>query len=129
MAITGLYAGLAALFLIFLSVRVIGQRRSGKVSVGTGNNADLERAMRVQANFTEYTPLLLILLGIAELGQLAGPVLHGFGVAIITGRVFHFIGFASPQAPGRFRVLGMMLTFATLAGLAVVTLGQFAGLF
>ncbi|MEL7201221.1 MAG: MAPEG family protein, partial [Pseudomonadota bacterium] len=123
--ITGLYAGLAALLFVFLSVRIIGHRRRNKISVGTGNNPDLERAMRVQANFAEYTPLLLLLLAIIEMNQFPVWALHAMGASILIGRVLHFIGFASEQAPMIFRVLGTLITFILLLLLAGIAAGQY----
>ena len=53
--------------LIILSVRVIRYRRSNRIALGAKDDKQLERRMRAQANFAEYTPLALILLVINEL--------------------------------------------------------------
>ena len=118
--ITALYAAACALFLVFLSVRVIDMRRRHRVSVGHGDAPELERAMRVQANFTEYTPLVLVMLALAELQGLPGWALHLAGLGFVAARVLHFLGFRSSEAPGQFRMLGMALTFGVLITLAVV---------
>jgi len=110
MMVTSLYAGLAALALAFLSVRVIRLRRKTRISVGHANSPDLERAMRVQGNFTEYTPIFLILLGLAEARGWPVSVLHLAGTVFLAGRLFHFAGFRSAAAPGKLRVAGMALT-------------------
>ena len=55
--ITPLYAALAAVILIVLSLRVIGARRSHRVAIGDGADEDLARRIRAHGNFTEYTPL------------------------------------------------------------------------
>lgn len=122
--ISSIYITLAAVFLVFLSVRVINYRRLEKVSVGVGSSPALERAMRVQANFTEYTPLLLLLLVVAEMQQLAPVLVHLAGAAIIGARVIHFLGFRSVEAPGLLRVLGMVGTFTMLVSLSVVIVVQ-----
>ncbi len=128
--ITALYAAIAGIFLIFLSARVINERRRNSVSVGTGGNEDLERAVRVQGNFTEYTPIMLILLGLSEMGGLPAIAVHGFGILILVARFCHFSGFRSADAPGRFRVLGMVLTFTAIGLLSLVAAAQWAaGLF
>ena len=64
---TPLYAGLLALLFVALSARVIVQRRRAHVSVGDGNDQSLRQKMRVHANFAEYTPIGLVLLGLTEL--------------------------------------------------------------
>ena len=122
--ITALYAAACAFFLVFLSSRIIGLRRRHRVSVGHGGNPDLERAMRVQANFTEYAPLVLIMLALAELQGLPGWAVHIAGVSFVVARVSHYLGFRSSEAPGQFRMLGMALTFGVLIVLAVVLIGQ-----
>ena len=120
--ITGLYAGLAGLMLIYLSIRVIGVRRQTRISVGTADNADLERAMRVQGNFVEYTPLSLLLILVIELMGFYALALHGFGIALILARLIHFLGFRSAEAPAILRMLGMVLTFTLLLALAATAI-------
>ncbi len=118
--ITGIYAAVAAIILVYLSTRVIGLRRGKKISVGPAGDADMERAMRVQANFVEYTPLALILLAISELNGLPALGVHALGASFILARLIHFLGFRSSEAPGLFRVLGMALTFLLLLVLAAI---------
>lgn len=125
--ITGLYAGLAAGFLIYLSVRVIVLRRTRKVSVGHQGDVDVERAMRVQANFTEYTPMAFILLYLIEDGGAPGWAVHALGAAFLLSRLAHFGGFRSAEASGKQRVYGMMGTFTLLAVMALIVIAQ-AGL-
>lgn len=122
---SGLYAAIVGLFLIFLSLRVIRLRRSRRISVGPAGDADLERAMRVQGNFIEYAPVMLLLLIIAELNGLAPLAVHGFGLALLTSRIIHFMGFRSATAPMMLRVSGMMTTFAVIAVLAIVVFYQY----
>ena len=121
---TALYAAFAGLFLVFLSARVVSLRREERVSVGHQGNAKLERAIRVQANFIEYAPLSLLMLAMAELQGLPAWGVHVFGVVLVAGRLAHFAGFSRPEAPGRFRVLGMVMTFGVLAVLPAVLIGQ-----
>ena len=65
--LTPIYAGLAVLFYVFLSIRVIGLRRSTRTSLGNGGHVSLEQAIRVHGNFSEYVPLALVLMLLAEL--------------------------------------------------------------
>lgn len=51
--VTSLYAGLLGAGLVLLTVRVIRHRRANKVPWGDGGLAELRRAVRAHANFTE----------------------------------------------------------------------------
>lgn len=128
MLITGLFAGVCALILLFLSIRVIQERIRNKVSIGDGGVPDLGRAIRVQANFVEYTPIILIMLGVVELNGLADWAIYAIGGALVFGRILHFIGFASESGPVKLRQIGMLITFAILLVLPGVLIAQFAGL-
>jgi uncharacterized membrane protein YecN with MAPEG domain len=66
MPITALFAGLLAPLYIVLALRVIGLRRSAGVALGDGGDPWLTRRMRVHANFAEYAPFTLLLMGLAE---------------------------------------------------------------
>lgn len=119
-----IYAGLAAVFLTFLSIRVIGLRRDRKVSIGDGDDPEIARAMRVQANFVEYTPIALILLVLIELQQAPFWLVHAFGAAFLAFRLMHFLGFRSAEAPGVYRVYGMLGTFGMLWAMGAVAIVQ-----
>ena len=54
---------------IGLAFRVIKKRREFKVPVGTGNQSQLETAIRAHGNFSEYVPFFLLLLLTAEINQ------------------------------------------------------------
>jgi len=61
--IAGLYAGLIALFLMFLATRVSRLRHAVRVGVGDGGDKRLARAIRVHGNAVEWAlPVLLLLL-------------------------------------------------------------------
>ncbi len=115
MPITALYAALLGLVLLVLSFRVIAVRLKEKVSLGDGDKPVLEKRIRAHANFAEYTPLCLILIGLAESLHAPHLALHGLGASLLAGRILHGYGISqTPQfIPGRF--IGMNLTFAVLA--------------
>lgn len=126
--ITGVYAGIAGLMLVYLSIRVISIRRRDKVSIGAGGNAALERAVRVQGNFVEYAPLTLILIFVVEGMGFPALGVHILGASLILARVVHFMGFKSPEAPSVMRVGGMMLTFLLILALSLIAIVMGAGL-
>ena len=63
---TSFYAAFSGILLIFLSWNIIRIRRKRQVALNDGGHLDLQRAIRAQANFSEFTPIFLILLFICE---------------------------------------------------------------
>lgn len=114
MKVIPIYAALLALFYVYLSARTIGVRRKAKISIGDGGDDAMLRAMRMHANFSEYTPTALILLAFIDLQ--GGPfwLLHSLGVLLLLARLSHAYGISSIQAPGKFRVGGMVVTLTTI---------------
>ena len=110
-----IYAALLAFFYVYLSARTIGVRRKAKISIGDGGDDEMLRAIRMHANFSEYAPITLILLAFVDLQ--GGPIwlLHSLGVLFVIARLSHAYGIRSVQAPGKFRVAGMVGTFTTIA--------------
>jgi hypothetical protein len=127
LAVAPVYAGLFALFFVFLSLRVIRQRRAVRVSLGDGGDAELQRRCRVHANFTEYVPLALLLMIVAELQGRPDWVLHFVGVPLLIGRAAHAYGVSRAPELHRLRVVGMAGTFsAIIVGSATVLAGALA---
>lgn len=124
MMITAVYAALLAVLFVVLSVAVIRQRRRLQVALGSGGHSALQRAIRVQANFAEYTPFALLLLFLAEYSGLAGFWLHLLGALLVLGRLSHAYGVSQDPEPLKFRVIGMALTFSVLllSALAILVL-------
>lgn len=124
LAITPLYGGLIGLLLVALSARVIFRRRAASVSVGDGDDKDLRKRIRVQANCAEYAPLGLILLAMAELQGAPGWVVHLLGVMLLAGRMLHAYGFGSTPQIIPLRQLGMLLTFLMIILAALANIGH-----
>jgi uncharacterized protein len=116
------YAALLAFLFVYLSVRVIRIRGAVRIGIGSSGNAGLARAMRVQANFAEYVPFALIMMMMLELKGLMPLMLHGLGAALLAGRCIHAYGVAQDPENLRFRITGMMLTFAVILLAAVLLL-------
>ena len=124
MTITPIYAAFAAFLFVYLSVRVIRARRSYKVGLGDADNILLRRAMRVHANFAEYTPLALILMAFAEMQGVPGWEIHGLGVALLIGRIIHAFGLGRDPEPANLRTIGMALTLTVIIVAALTNLGM-----
>lgn len=107
----------AALINIWLGTRVSRLRLRHKVSLGDAGNDLIACRMRAQANFVEYTPFFLILLGLVELAGGSPAWLWGVGLLYIVGRLLHPFGLDRP-APNALRMVGILITWVVLVGLA-----------
>jgi len=117
--ITTLYASLLGLVFLYLSFQVIKVRRKHLISLGDGDRDDLQKATRAHANFSEYVPLCLFLLLLAELTSQADVFLHICGILLVYGRVAHAYGLVTKSGASWGRISGMLSTFAVLAGLSI----------
>jgi hypothetical protein len=120
--VTTLIACILAALFINLSFAVIRLRRHHKVGLGSGGVDDLERAIRAQANFTEYVPIALILLACLEFNGAPLWLIAILGIALVAGRVIHAKGINQPPPHFSNRVIGMRLTITALIMLAVFNL-------
>ena len=117
---TGLYAGLCGLLFIWLSWLVIKQRQRAKVGLGDGGDPDLQRAIRVHANFIEDTPFALLLLLLVEMTTANALVVHAFGIALVVSRALHAQGLGATAGYSRGRYLGTLGTWVVITGLALL---------
>ena len=108
----------AAMVHIWHFVRCVRIRIARHISIGDGDNEMLRTRMRSHANFTENTPLFLILLGLVELNDRSTLWLWIAGIVFILARVAHAFGMERP-APNPLRAGGMLTTIALIAGLAI----------
>ncbi len=126
LSVAPLYTALLGFLLVYLSIRVIRLRRRLKVAIGAGGEAAIERAARVQANFSEYVPMALILLLLAEIQGGSPLVLHAIGLALVVGRAAHAFGVSQAAEDHRWRTLGMTLTFFAIIGGGIANLTGWA---
>ncbi len=122
--ITAFYAGLAGLLLIVLSVRVMRLRRARRVGILDGGDPELGRAMRVQGNFTEYVPIVLILMALIEGNGGHAAVVHAIGVILVLARVLHAQGLSSSAGVSVGRTLGTAGTWFVVITASVMALVQ-----
>ena len=108
--ITAFYAALAALWLVFLAVRVIRLRFKYRVGLNAGRHRDLEVAQRIHANASEYLPTGLLLILLLELMAAPFWVLHALGIALLAGRLLHWSGLNRARGASWPRTGGMLLT-------------------
>lgn len=112
--ITGAIAAISALMLVALSLNVSLGRIKAGVTFGFGNDEHLMRRIRAQANFTEYVPLALILIGLAEYRGAAPAALWIIALLLAAGRACHAAGILAALMP--LRAAGMLGTYAALVG-------------
>jgi uncharacterized membrane protein YecN with MAPEG domain len=125
---TSFYVGLLGLILIFLSVKIIQNRRFAKISLGDDGNSLLQSKIRAHGNFIEYAPIFLIMLISVEIGGLNKYFIHLFGIIFTIGRISHAYGMMISEIRSKdflFRQIGMFCTFFCLGILALILLIQF----
>jgi uncharacterized membrane protein YecN with MAPEG domain len=77
--------------------------------------------MRAHANFVEYTPFFLILLGLVELASGSSTWLWLVAIVYILARIAHAFGMERP-APNKLRAGGIVVTMLALLALAIYAL-------
>ncbi|MGB0936941.1 MAG: MAPEG family protein [Colwellia sp.] len=126
--ITAFYASLLALLFIVLSFKTINLRKKHLVGVGDGGEQSLTRAIRVHGNFSEYTPLALILLGAYELSGASAVIIHLLGASFFLARILHALGLGKSAGTSKPRFFGMIITFLVLLILAILNISYFLAL-
>ena len=120
--ITAFYAALLAILFLVLSARVINWRRAHRVEFEHGGDLELRRRIRAHANFAEYVPLTLVVMGLAESMSPPNILVHLCGVLLLAGRLLHAYGISHTPPIIRYRVYGMVLTTVALGIAAFVCL-------
>jgi uncharacterized membrane protein YecN with MAPEG domain len=118
--ISVIYAVMSAGLIIFLSFEVIKTRRRLQISVGDGNNEDLQTVQGAQSNAVEYLPISLLLLFYLEYNGANLWLIHLLGITLITGRIVHAHGLLKKNL--NRRVLGMQITIYALIGLCLLNI-------
>jgi uncharacterized protein len=116
--ITLAISGAAALLNFWLAWRVGQKRMSEKVSIGDGGNPAVIARMRAHANYVEFTPFVLILIGLIELAVGTQLWLWAVGAIYLLGRIAHGLGMDRPS-PNQFRNIGILVTMLAMLGLAL----------
>ena len=123
MVVTPLYAGLLAMGFLVLSWRVIRFRQRG-FPLGDGGDPTMLRLIRGHANFAEYVPLILLMMGFLEVGHTAIYILHALGIALVVSRILHGYALSFTERSRFGRTWGAGLTFAVLGVSGVLCLLQ-----
>ncbi|WP_218311317.1 MAPEG family protein [Alteromonas antoniana] len=126
--ITAFYASLLGLCFLYMSLLVIGVRRSNRISLGDGDNEDLRRLTRAHGNFSEYVPLTLIMIACLEANSDYTWIIHGISCLLLFGRLLHAYGLRQHEGASWQRFVGMIATFLAIllsacANLVVIHFG------
>ncbi|MFH6782675.1 MULTISPECIES: MAPEG family protein [Methylobacterium] len=128
-SLTAAYGAVLALLFAGLSIWVMARRLSANVLHGDGGDAVLLHRARAQANFAEYVPLILLLVGLLEAHGASRALVHGLLVVLLVGRALHPFGMTAPaNSPRQFacRGGGILATFAVLIVAALALLLRLA---
>lgn len=120
--VTSVFAGLAALALAFLGLRVAYYRMRARIAYGDQDDRELRRRIRAHGNFIEYVPLALVALGLIEMNGAPKWQVWALGGALALARIAHAAGLLSGVMG--LRAPGATLTFIVLAVSGVLLLWQ-----
>lgn len=113
-----IYAALLAFFFVFLSIRIVRLRHSLKIGLGDAGNKDMQRAVRVHANFAEYVPLCLLMIYLVEQSGVYAWFVHLLCLGLLAGRLLHAYGVSQSKENYKLRTAGMALTYTVLIACA-----------
>lgn len=122
--ITTFYAGIIGLLLLALSYQVVRNRRRAGVSLGSGDDRDLERAIRAHGNLIEYAPLILLLMALVEAGGASPWLIHGCGGLLVVSRVSHATGLMGRRSVSPGRKWGVAGTWVVLLVISLAAMGS-----
>ncbi|HLJ65363.1 MAG TPA: MAPEG family protein [Stellaceae bacterium] len=120
--ITALYAGILAIIGLVLAMSISRMRGSTKTGIGSGGNPALERMIRAHGNFTEYVPLILVLMLLMEAGGASHLWLHIMGIVFVIARLAHAYGLSMNSGTSPARLVGASLTYLVLLSGIIGTL-------
>ena len=123
--ITALYAGVLALLMLALAIRIIRLRWKLRVGIGDGGDKMMSRSIRVHGNATEHVPIALLLMLVAELNFATPALLHTCGIVLVVARVLHALGLAGSAGPSLGRMAGTVGTVGVVVTLAVVDIATY----
>ena len=128
LSITTSFAALFTIFYLFLSMRIGYLRGSPVMKLifkmdKKVTETKLERNVRAHGNFSEYVPLYLILLFLAEyLTIIQFKYLIMLCIVFLYGRIAHAVCFAFFDYNPFLRISGMICTYLVLGILSILLL-------
>lgn len=108
--ITALYAALIGLWAVALSNYVSINRGKYKVLHGDGGIPEMAAIIRRHGNLTEYVPLALIVMALAEVQGLPAFWVHALGLLLVVSRLVHPFGISVSNPGSPLRIAGAVGT-------------------
>jgi len=96
--VTALYAGALGALMAVLSIRVPMRRGALSVPWGDGEDVSLRTRIRAFGNFTEYVPMVLLLMALNEHVGAGAAVLHGLGLGLLGFRLLHALTYRGKES-------------------------------
>ena len=95
--VSAMVASVLLLMQITLMVSVGLHRNRGGISLGYGEDIELQRKIRRHGNLAENAAIFIATLALGEILGLSTNLLTGLGAAFVLGRLFHAFAFSSPS--------------------------------
>lgn len=122
--ITALFIALFAILQIPATFFVGLKRLDTKIYFGDGGDPSMLRRIRAHGNFIETVPISLLAMAAADYAGAADAILWAGGLALLAGRLSHFLTIGLTEGVGPGRAAGMILTFVAMLLFAVSALYQ-----
>lgn len=106
LTITTLTAIATAVLFFAFWMNIAKYRGENSISLGDGGRPELLEKIRVHGNFIEWTPFVLILMGLSEMQGGNVWLLSIAGAAFVVGRVVHPRGVCHDNAAHPARYIG-----------------------
>ncbi len=120
--ITAFYTVLLAILMLVLAYLVVRERQKLKFGLGHADGTLLVAA-RNHANATEYIPISILLLAMAELNGASHGALHISGALLVLSRLLHAWGFRQSKGRTHFgRYWGIVINWTLILWLSAVNL-------
>jgi uncharacterized protein len=126
--ITSLYAAVLAVLLLALFLNVSIKRSALGRSIGDGGDTDLHERIRKHGNFVEWTPMVLILMALAEANQASATALHAAGILLLAGRIAHPFGLKADVPTHPLRIAGNSGAMLAVVVLVVLIVRALTGI-
>ena len=119
------YAGAFALLFALLSALVVVLRGKTGIVHGDGGHDRLNRVVRAHANFAEYIPFILLMVGWIEASGASRDMIHWLLGPLLIARLMHPIGMQMPIGSVNqylWRATSSTITWAVLIACGVLVL-------
>ncbi len=105
--VTMLIAGFLILLQMVLMLLVVIARRRARVSLGTGEDEGLLRAIRRHGNLAENAPIFLVAFALLEMVGTDRSRLARLAIIFVAARLTHIVGLSLKRSANPVRVVGV----------------------